>query len=101
MRSIDPVHLSDEPLVQSFARPHDLHDYTDQQLLDFCKSQCASLLEKSEHILNAVVLLSSVEVSKLFVSANRELDQNYAWINGNMVIVYKNNGKVVQSREGA
>ncbi|MBQ4088700.1 MAG: TldD/PmbA family protein [Clostridia bacterium] len=98
---IDPVHLSDEPLVQSFARPHDLHDYTDQQLLDFCKSQCASLLEKSEHILNAVVLLSSVEVSKLFVSANRELDQNYAWINGNMVIVYKNNGKVVQSREGA
>ena len=40
--------LPDEPLVKDFVREHDLADYTDEQLLDFCKEQCSSLLGKSE-----------------------------------------------------
>ena len=99
--TIGDVRLSDEPLVQSFSRPTDLADYSETQLLDFCKNLKDELLSKSEHILNAIVLLGSVEVSKLFISPNRELDQNYAWINGNMLAVYKENDKVVQVREGA
>ena len=98
---IDPVRLSDEALVKSFARPHNFENYTEQQLLDFCKEQNAALLSKSEYILNAVVSLSCLEVSKLFISANRELDQNYTWVNGALMTVYKNNGKVVQAHEGA
>ena len=94
--TIDPVHLSDEPLVRSFRRPSDLTDYTDDQLLDFCKVQCKSLLEKSGYVLNAFVILGSLEVSKLFISENRELDQNYTWINGTMLAVYRENDKVVQ-----
>lgn len=99
--TIGQVKLSDEPLVKSFARPNDLADYSEQQLLDFCKSTRDALLGKSEYILNALVLLGSYEVSKLFVSENRELDQNYAWVNGTMVVVYRENDKVVQSFEGA
>lgn len=97
--TIDPVHLSDEPMVQSFARPHDLADFKDQQLLSFCKEQCAGLLAKDEHLLNAVVSVSSVETSKLFITENRELDQNYAWINGVIAGVYRDNDKVVQAHE--
>lgn len=93
--------LADEPLVRSFARPHDLADYTDGKLLDFCKEQCAALLGKSENLLNALVGLSLMEVSKLFISENRELDQNYSWVNGMMVAVYKENGKVVQAFDSA
>jgi len=99
--TIGEVRLSDEPLVQSFAREHDLADYTDQQLLSFAKEQCASLLGKSEHILNAMVGIGTLEVSKLFLSENRELDQNYAWINGMMAVVYRENDKVVQVHEGS
>ncbi|MBQ8813131.1 MAG: TldD/PmbA family protein [Lachnospiraceae bacterium] len=98
---IDEVHLGDEPLVQSFARPSDLADYSEQQLLDFCKNTKDELLTKSEFILNAVVMIGSLEVSKLFISANRELDQHYSWVNGFMVAVYRENDKVVQVREGA
>ena len=93
--------LSDEPLVQDFAREHDLADYTDGQLLDFCKAQCSTLLGKSEHLLNAMVSLRQMEVSKLFISENRELSQNYSWVNGILVAIYKENGKVVQSFESA
>lgn len=99
--TIGTARLSDEPLVRSFARPHDLAEYSEQQLLDFCKEQCASLLGKSEYLLNALVGLNIMEVSKLFVSENRELDQNYSWVNGIMVAIYRENGKVVQVHDGA
>ena len=91
--------LSDEPMVKSFAREHDLADWTDQQLLSFCKEQCAALLAKDEHFLNAMVSVSSVETSKLFITKNRELDQNYAWVNGVIAGVYRENDKVVQTFE--
>ena len=91
----------DEPLVQSFSRENDLAAFSEQQLLDFCRQQKDALLAESENVLNAVVILGSFEVSKLFVTPNRELDQNYAWINGTTWVVYKENDKVVQSFEGA
>lgn len=99
--AVGDISLTDEPLIQSFARPNDLAQYSEQQLLDFCKSTRDQLLAKSGHILNAIVALGSLEVSKLFISDNRELDQNYTWINGNLMVVYRENDKVVQVREGA
>lgn len=100
-QAIDTVCLSDEPLVKSFARPHDLADYSEQQLLDFCDRLRDDIQNRSEYILNSIVILSALEVSKLFVSECRELDQNYTWINGTLAAVYKENDKVVQVRESA
>lgn len=93
---IDGIHLEDEPLVKSFSRASDLGAYTDAQLLDFCQRTQKELQGKDEHILNVMVAMTTVEVSKLFVSANRELDQNYAYIGGVLVLVYRENEKVVQ-----
>ena len=93
--------LPDEPLVQDFAREHDLADYTQAQLLSFCKAQCSNLLAKSEHLLNGMVSLRLMETSKLFISENRELTQNYSWVNGILVAIYRENDKVVQAMESA
>ena len=99
--TIDPVALSDEPLVKDFARESDLAEFTDDQLLTFCKEQSAALLGKSEFVLNAICAVSSLEVSKLFITENRELSQHYTWVNGNLIAVYRENGKMVHVREGA
>lgn len=93
---LDHIQLPDEPLVRSFVRASDVNDYSDSTLLDFCQKTQKALQGKSESILNAMVMLSTMEVSKLFVSANRELDQNYAYIGGILVLVYRENEKVVQ-----
>ena len=93
--------LPDEPLQQDFAREHDLGDYTEAQLLSFCKEQCAALLAKSDFLLNGMVNLRLMETSKLFVSENRELSQNYSWVNGILVAIYRENDKVVQAYESA
>ena len=93
--------LPDEPLVKDFSREHDLADYTETQLLDFCREQCNTLLGKSEYLLNAMASLRLMEVSKLFISQNRELSQNYSWVNGILVAIYKENDKVVQTVESS
>ena len=99
--TIDEVILTDEPLVKSFVRPGDFEQYSDKELLDFCKETCKEVLNKSEHVLNAMIRLGKLEVSKLFISENRELDQNYTWASGIMVAVYNENGKTIQTRESA
>ena len=99
-RVIDKVVLKDELLVQSFERAGDFEQYTDKEVLDFCKETCKSLLEKSEYVLNAVVYVGKFEVSKLFVSENRELDQCYSWVNGIAMVTYNENDKTIQTREG-
>jgi len=97
--TIDEVILTDEPLVKSFVREGDFDKYTDKELLEFCKSTCKQLKDKSEYVLNAVVRLSKLEVSKLFISEHRVLDQNYTWTNGMMIVVYRENGKTIQAYE--
>ena len=101
MAQVENVVFRDAPLVQSFSRPNDLCDYTDAQLLTYAKDLCADLLGRSEKLLNAMVSLGTYEVSKLFISENRELDQNYTWVNGMMVLIYKDHDKVVQVYKGA
>ena len=99
--TIGHIDLSDEPLVESFSRPGDFDRYTEQEILDFCQTQCKAMLAKSEHLLNVYVSVGTFEVSKLFISANRELDQHYTWVNGGLVAIYRDNDKVVQVREGS
>jgi TldD protein len=41
-----------------------------------------------------------METSKLFISPNRELDQNYTWVNGMVSVVYQEDGKTVQHSGG-
>ena len=96
-KGISGIHLEDAPLVQSFQRPSDLGSFSDAQLLDFCVKNQKELQAKSEYIRNALVAVSTMEVSKLFISQNRELDQNYVWINGMLVLVYQENDKTVQA----
>ena len=90
--------LRDEPMVRSFSRPGDLADYTDQQILDFCRNLRDSI--KNENLRNVSVSVYTTETSKLFISANRELDQNYTWVNGAVGVVWQENGKTVTHRAG-
>ena len=99
--AVGNLHLTDEPLIQSFSRPSDLDCYTDDQLLSHCRSLKDEMLGRSDKLLNAMVAVSTLETSKLFISPNRELDQHYSWVNGMLVAVYRDNNKVVQSFDGA
>ena len=92
--------LSDEPLVKSFCRESDLDRYSEEQLLDYCKDLRDRINTKSENLLNTSVGIYTMETSKLFVSENRELDQNYAWVNGMVSVIWRENDQTVQFGSG-
>lgn len=98
---LENISLEDAPIVRSFSRLSDLHEFQDAEILAFCERMQKELQSKSEFIRNAHIGISTLEVSKLFISPNRELDQNYCWINGVMVLVYQENEKMVQAFEFA
>ena len=99
--SLGAIQIPDEPLVQNFARESDFENYTDDQLLSFCKNLCQEVLDSSENLLNVITGIGLLDISKMFISENRELTQNYTWVNGIMFAIYRENGKVVQVRKGA
>ena len=99
-RPIGICDLKDEPLVRSFSRPSDIENYSDQQILDFCKELRDTVNSRSENLRNVSVSVYTMETSKLFISPNRELDQNYAWVNGHIGVVYQENDRTIQHRVG-
>ncbi len=92
--------LPDEALERSFRRESDLEKYSEADRLDFCKKLAEETLATDENVLNAFAILMTLDVSKLFVSKNRTLDQHYVWVNGMLLAVYKDGEKIVQVREG-
>lgn len=93
--------ILDEPLEKSFIRESDLDSYSVSDKLEFVTKIKDLMLSKSENILNAVAVIQTLNVSKIFVTEHRTLDQNYTWVNGNLFLVYRENDQVVQCREGA
>lgn len=100
-RSISPEAIEDSPLQKHFERETDVNEYSDEQLLAFCVGIKDKILASDKRVINALAMLRTFEVNKLFVSANRTLTQHYAWINGYAVAVMRDGEKMVQARETA
>lgn len=98
--AIDVAFPSDEPMVKSFSRESDCDKYTDGELLEFCEQMRDKALSLDPRILNFFVAVSPFTVSKLFVTKNRELDQNYSWVNVSAFIVLRDGEKMVQTHTG-
>ena len=92
--------VCDLPLTESFERPCDFDNYSEEQLLTFAKNIRDDVLKMDEKVVNAVVRILPFTVSKLFISQNRELDQFYSWVNIMAFAVFRDGEKMVMTREG-
>lgn len=100
-KMISTKDINDEAMVKSFVREADLEEYSVEDKLKFVSNLKDELSKKSDFILNAMVTLSTLNVSKIFITENKDLDQNYTWVNGYLVVVYRENDRIVQAREAA
>lgn len=91
---------ADEPMVKSFSRECDFDKFSDEELLRRCTEIKDDILSRSDKIVNAMVAVMPLVISKLFVSKNRELDQFYSWVNVMAVAVYRDGDRIVSAREG-
>ncbi len=92
--------VADEPMVKDFVRESDFENYTDKELLAQCAALRDQILSKSDKIVNAYGILRLRSVSTLFVTQNRELTQHYGWVNGMMMALYSDGGRMVSARSG-
>ena len=99
-KEVKTLPVDDEKLVKDFKRESDFDKHLPTDIINFELKLKDEILNKDKHVLNAMVLLSTLEVSKLFLSANKELTQNYSWVNG-IIVVYYNDEKMVMARSGA
>jgi len=99
--AVSDVAIADEPLVKDYERESDLGLHSEAELLVRATEIRDRLLSHGACVLNAFVIFRMLHVSKLFVSKNRMLTQSYAWVNGMMMVLYRDGEKMVQAREGA
>lgn len=99
-KQINGAPVADQPLVKDFVRESDIHNYDDKTLMEFCAKIKDDVLAQSDKFVNAIAMLSIMEVNKLFVSENKMLTQNYAWVNSYAIGVYREGNKMVTPREG-
>ncbi len=98
---IDVPVPADAAMVESFSRESDEADVGDTEILEFCKRMRDGALKKDERLLNCMIGASSFTVSKLFISENRELDQNYTWVNIGAFLILRDGEKTVQTYGGS
>ncbi len=100
-KEISSLPVEEESLVKDFERASDFDQYTNEDLLKFVKNLTKEVLAKDEHVRNAVVSITTQDISKLYISKSKELTQNYTWVYGGLVAIYQENNRMSQPREVA
>ena len=98
---IDSLDVEEEKLVKSFVRESDFDKYSDSSILKEIEKINDVLKSKSDKIKAYQTSINKLDVSKMFVSNNKVLDQNYTWVNGTIVAFYFDNGKFVEGFDHA
>lgn len=93
--------MKDEPLVKDFERPLEGREYTVEEIVSKLTSFKDKIHSLSDKVVQAMARYSRSEVSSLFISKNRELTQNYSWVNVMIGAVVREGQKVQMGHEGA
>ena len=93
--------MNDEPLVKDFIRPLEGKEYSLEEVVEKLTSFKDKMHSLSEKVIQAMARYSKTEVSNLFISRNRELTQNYSWINVSLGAVVREGQKVQMAHDVA
>ncbi len=84
--------IEEENIIKSFIRKDNKKQYNDEEIITLLKQQVNDSISLDEKILNINLRHELTEVSKIYISKNKELDQYYTWnVTNCMVLVRKEN----------
>ena len=92
--------LNDEELTESFSR-EDNSPMTCDEIVNSLNEVKDKILSKSELIINAFALYEKLSISKIFISKNKNLEQDYSWINVLIMPIARRNNTIKTARSGA
>lgn len=100
-RRVSVKAMEDEPLVKDFIRPLEGETYSLEEIVSRLTNMKDKIHSLSSKVIQAVARYSISETSCLFMSKNRELTQNYSWVNVNIGAVVREGQKIQMGHDGA
>lgn len=91
--------LEDEPLVKEFSRPTLSEPYSVNEIIDKYGSYKEYIHQKSNKIVQAVLVYERYETSSMFISKNRDLKQNFTWCLAVVMAVAKRDNNIKMARD--
>lgn len=92
--------IQEEELVKSFIRKDKNKIYTDEEIISKLSECCQYALSLDEHILNASISHETIEISKIYISNKKELEQYYTWNITQCGILSKNEQNMKYAYDG-
>ena len=89
--------FDDSVLVKTFHRPIQGHNILKPKLIKILEEIKDNCLAYDSRIVDANIVYGQYETSKFFISKNRDLCQNYSWINVSMEVTSKENDNIKSS----
>ena len=88
--------LKDEPLVKSFCR-EDEELLSEEEILSYLRKYKDQAMAYDGRIVEAQMVFTKREISNIFISQHRDLEQYYTYNNGIVMIVANEDGKIQSS----
>ncbi len=101
--SIKPVNvgiLNEETLTKRFKRLNKGSDYTTDQIIGILKDYVNRTLSQSPLVVNARAMIENTEISKMFMSKNKDLEQYYTWSNPRSFVLVRRDGNTKYAYNG-
>jgi len=79
--------LQETPIVKKFNRKNVGRDFTAEEIIAILKGYVESTLASDAMIVNARTSIETVEISKMFLSKAKDLEQYYTWSNSRAFVL--------------
>ncbi|MDD3123404.1 MAG: TldD/PmbA family protein [Candidatus Izemoplasmatales bacterium] len=81
--------LIEEPIIKTFTRKNKGIDYSSDQIISILKTCVDETLKISPLIMNVRASIENTEISKMFLSTSKDLQQYYTWSNPNSLVLVR------------
>ncbi len=93
--------MDDEPMVRSFSRPIEGRQFGVEEAIEKLSALREKVQAVDSRIVQAAAMLGYYETSAMFITKNRDLNQNYTWISVILFAVARGEEGVQQNMEFA
>ncbi|MFA5762995.1 MAG: TldD/PmbA family protein [Bacilli bacterium] len=98
--AVDVKVLQEETLSKSFVRKNKGQLFSIDQIIDILKGYVTKTLSLSSLVVNVRTALEISEVSKMFMSKNKDLQQYYTWTNPRCFVLVRKDGNTKYGYDG-
>lgn len=92
--------FEEEKIKKSFSRPNEGKDYDAKEIIEILKNLINKTVSSNNLIVNASCSIETTEISKMFISNKKDLEQYYTWTNPRVFVMVRENDNTKYNYEG-